>query len=878
MACSRLLFGQWWGFLLLTAVVLCGCTTVRLPQASDNTLPQNLLNKPADGASEKSAADAAEPSGKPSIADAVSEDTGGFTAEQVAAVENLLIIFDPSTDGKSADRKTMDAWRQKPADPATMFTLQREPRWVHYGLSRLSKTTNPPPLEAALLSSKQHVAITATIELARNPATRSTPKSTSSADKRSDAESADSNPADPNPADDYSTQLQEIISGTKATLAQKRAAIEALGLQQQATILQSLLQSQHKRLAKPEDDENTASEKLPSREETAELFEETLLALAAMQKATASEIVFALKRPLPAVQYAALAILTHQTEAEFPHEAVPLIIAGRTAKVRIAALAAVAAHNHTPALEAVEQATRGLDLVVRLEAIRTLGKIGNEQAIDALRKIYQQPSKRLAREAIEALGAAGDWNSVRAAASHTARDVRQQAATTLGGDIPQHAAPLLRNLLTDSSIDVRTAAINGARKLPLEYAGPLLLSALESDAARTRLEAFQALARIWPTAADTGVDQFVGEYKVVAPRLRASWQQEQPAVTPAAAAEPGQLVAHQAPADVPANAKPPSPRLLADIKQWLQWSNTASMQGPALGASSPELRSVGTQRLQQLGDRLPSLLQAVVEKEGRPASEVIPANVFSSILPAVDRKFATVEQLGSEIASIRRIAAKELAANAQVAPLPALAIARILHHQRAADPADLQINLVRAAHLQPAGSQLLHNALLSGPDAVKKAACEEIALLGSPQFIEQLTPLLASNEPTLVLAAINAMAKCGPLEDPAPLEQLLRNSQAATGVAAAAALLQLNFDSGAAALILFTIHPEKNVRRRAVVAMGESKDPQFKTALLQRLDDDTSVRETALAALPLVTGADPTTGAVNTTERIAAWKAWAARQ
>ncbi len=819
---------------------LCGCTGVRTPSISEPTLPTELLREPAAEAEPAPATAARKPDAHPATTTKQDE-----LPAQIAALEKLLIVYENPAVKDPADLKITDAWYQKLTGSTQPFSSDRTPRWMHPGLKRWSDLKQPPPLEPALLSKKKYVATTAAIQLARNPAVRSGGL-----------------------AGPYQQQMHDIINGDSATMPQRRAAIEALGFLKDNEFLQATVDAKRDILSQREasidglSKEETARQR-QQREDAALLLEEAMFALAANQQIQPGDLVFALKLPLPALQIAALQIITHQQDAAFPHEAVPLIVSGRTGRVRIAALQAAARRQHAPALGAIEKAASGGDQTIKLEAVATLGALGTDEAIEALRKIYAGSLESISCGAVEALGNAGDWVTVQTAATHEARRIRAQAARSLGQAEPQMAVPLLKRLLDDKSIEVRTAAISGVEKLPVAHAGPLLLGALESSAPRTRVEAFQALAKIWPTAADTGVDQFAGEHEVVAPRLRQQWNKQHPANPADAAAN--QLATAETGTTV---HQPPSEQLLRDIRLWMKWSTM----------SDQKLRDTGVQRLQQLGDKLPSHLHTLVTLEQRPADEVVPANIFARILPAVDEDFATIEQLGSDLPSIRRIAARKLAVRAAVRPLPAIAVTRILHYMRPTDPVETQIDLVRATHGQPTAAPLLESALLSEFNAVQKVVCEEIASSGSPRFVPHLLPLLQSNEPTVLAAAITALGQCGPLEDTSPLRQLLRHRNPQTGVAAAAALLQMQDDEGAAALERFALHDEKNVRRQAIIAMGDSRDPQFQAALLQSLNDETSVRESALDALPKVTGTDPSTGAVNTTGRIAAWKAWAARQ
>jgi HEAT repeat protein len=138
---------------------------------------------------------------------------------------------------------------------------------------------------------------------------------------------------------------------------------------------------------------------------------------------------------------------------------------------------------------------------VRFEAVRTLGKLGGDEAIKSLiRTVRKDRAEFIRAEAIRVLRAAGQGQpSVLEAALHGlkdgSREVRCQSARILGGFLdPQSILPLLK-VMADRHWSVRESAENALLNFGRDAAGPLM-EALKSPSWTTRFRAGRLLGEI----------------------------------------------------------------------------------------------------------------------------------------------------------------------------------------------------------------------------------------------------------------------------------------------------------------------------------------------------------------------------------------------
>lgn len=155
--------------------------------------------------------------------------------------------------------------------------------------------------------------------------------------------------------------------------------------------------------------------------------------------------------------------------------------------------------QHHPLPEAVPVARRlaaSGDAPVRVLALRLLGRIGSEPAIEALVAFAADP--RLRATVVRALSELPDPTcaAVRRALSHRDASVRRAVVEALARSRHPHAARLLVSALDDQSPRVRLEVARALGRLDLGNADHELVAVAESDAnPAVRLVALRALSR-----------------------------------------------------------------------------------------------------------------------------------------------------------------------------------------------------------------------------------------------------------------------------------------------------------------------------------------------------------------------------------------------
>jgi HEAT repeat protein len=144
---------------------------------------------------------------------------------------------------------------------------------------------------------------------------------------------------------------------------------------------------------------------------------------------------------------------------------------------------------------------------VRLEAIQSLGKLGDKDALQALLPLVNDSNARVSAAALEVvprLASSDDARVIEAVISATKsphEEVRRRALITLPSldvDKDELAEVVLRGL-TDKSVAVRTTAASQLSLVePEERAIPLLIRSLEGDSTSVRFAAARALGQLDP--------------------------------------------------------------------------------------------------------------------------------------------------------------------------------------------------------------------------------------------------------------------------------------------------------------------------------------------------------------------------------------------
>ncbi len=230
---------------------------------------------------------------------------------------------------------------------------------------------------------------------------------------------------------------------------------------------------------------------------------------------------------------------------------------------------------------------------------------------------------------------------------------------------------------------------------------------------------------------------------------------------------------------------------------------------------------------------------------------------------------------------LRRRAADLLAQQAGKGPLSAEAV-ETLCGAIIAEPDTLVWRSALSAVAGDTGeaARRLAYAGLSHPAAeVRRRACEHLLANPDQRHAEVLIKSLEDAEPQVVRAALQALAACGATLNPAPLERLLSATDKSLRVEAAETLARWKASSGSAALERLALDADPAVRRMAAAAMGRLGDEAFVPSLMQLLDDQGGVRQSALVSLTQIAGADmartaDTEPPTSSLEEVRRWRDW----
>jgi hypothetical protein len=284
----------------------------------------------------------------------------------------------------------------------------------------------------------------------------------------------------------------------------------------------------------------------------------------------------------------------------------------------------------------------------------------------------------------------------------------------------------------------------------------------------------------------------------------------------------------------------------------------------------------------KLEDQGPALVAALEELASQRRIEVDEA-LYRDVLAAIHPGIGHIEKLRAQEVAERRDAARQLAKEAALAPLPRLALARLDLIAASESDALVWSDVLTAARVSPAAlcERLALAALAHGQAQVRRRGCEYLAERGDARQAPALLDLLNDTDPVVARAAVVALGKCGPHATRDPLYTLLTGSDVPLRVQAAATLARWQDERGRAALERLALDESAATRRLAVVAMGELADRAFLPQLVAALDDQPSIRLAALTALPQAAGQDIPAlqnPAINSAaEKAAAWRAWHAQ-
>ncbi|HTN74529.1 MAG TPA: HEAT repeat domain-containing protein [Pirellulaceae bacterium] len=737
---------------------------------------------------------------------------------ELPEIEAALRTMSSTRDEAGATSlEPIDGWYRKLSANELQPLAAGEFRWQHAALAeflQMHPQNARPLLKRASRSKDKHVQAVAVIALAR----------------------IESPPA--------TVPLVKIIRDRNATSSLRCAAVETLA-REQSFETEGQLQALVEQLGAGESGVVSDSQ----------LYAELLTGLARhVEAASEPRFIEALGQPDPDVLVAVLSIYHVAKVEPLPSEVEPLQH-HVNARVRRAAIVALATCRGDAALPQLQLALRDTDLTVRLAAIEMLGQLSSRESMLVLYEVLNDKPERHREAAATALIARSEWTGVERAARDVSYRVRAAVATGLREHGSNERVELARGLLNDSSAIVQANMAEALAGWPVELAGPMLLTGLASPNMLTRTTSLKSLVTTWPESKQFIPAAPAAERARILQSLTERWQKEHPILPSASVAGTTSEVTLTTEVQ------------LADVERLFR-----KYQQPA-GSSE---RWLAQKQLEKYGrDLLP-----IIERLAHAKRIKLDETAYRELLPAVNASCLEIEKLRSPDVAERRTAARTLAAQAQQEPLPALAMARLEQVARTESDALVWADLLRVVSTRPSVvyHELALAALAHGEPDVRRRGCEYLATTGTVQESAALLKLLEDRDPVVCKAAVVALGRCGPAETSEPLYQLLAGNDLGMQIAAAKTLSQWRDERGSAALERLALAPAAATRRLALIAMGEVADDEFLPAAMQALRDQPSVQLAALGALPAIAGEDALatrqTSAVSAAEKAKVWQTW----
>lgn len=468
--------------------------------------------------------------------------------------------------------------------------------------------------------------------------------------------------------------------------------------------------------------------------------------------------------------------------------------------------------------------------------------------------------------------------------------VRAAALAALARQQHPKAVGYLAAAMDDNEFQVRLAAIAGLGKLGGSEAEAFLVQRLRDEAELIRAAAVAALAELG------------SRREVLSAATDRSWR-----VRGAVARELGRWPDEDAAAAALVLVADASAAVQNDVLESVgEWP--LARRGPvllkAMESSAYQTRHAAARRLarawpaagefptdgpaerrkQVLADLAQEFDHEFPPDEPNPAvvrdSSVVAATAVEPVAGAAETDVQSEEWLAGLASSdvlVRREAADHLATGPPPGPAVVSRLAELI--LREPDPLVWQGVLAAVRRDSGEAATRLVYAALGHPSAeVRRRACEHLAAHPSPGHAEVLLPSLEDPIDSVRLAAIEALAAAGRLDDVGPLERLLASSNPDLRLAAAVALCRVGSQAGPAALERLSLSEDPTERRRAAEAMGRVGDRSLAAALVRLLDDRPNVRTAALKSLVTLAGrnvaANPDGPAFDAARQNDLWKTW----
>jgi len=547
-----------------------------------------------------------------------------------------------------------------------------------------------------------------------------------------------------------------------------------------------------------------------------------------------------------------------------PEKAARSLRQDRDWRVRSAALTAMAQRPDDGVCKYLAAAVADPVLKVRVAAIAGLGELRSAQSRSILESLLDHPVNRMRAEAVSALAVMDAQDVVLAAAGDKSWQVRTAVARALSRWADRNSAAVAQELLNDQSCGVQQETVTAVAQWPLNAAGPILLSAMTSEAYLTRQSAADQLEDRWPPASEFPHDGPVEQRAEVLRSLENRFRREigfieenPPSVAKLAAAD-GLIE------DLSADRQAYVSQLLERISD----------------QSSPE--SERRETILELARTGPELVD-LLERSARDRKLRIPEAVYRDVLPEVAPVFQVLYGLTSRDVSVRRRAVDSLAKLADERPLRRLSMDRLSSLCMTETDPLVWGGVFQAVADDPSetSARIAYTAISHSSPEVRRLACRHLGSHARAEHVRFLTPALEDSSVVVVRAAAKALGAIGHADAIESLEHLLATANESLRVDVAIALAKSGAPSGPLELERLSYSSDESIRHQVAIAMGQIGDPAFVGHLIRLLEDRHTIRRAALESLPKVVGSDVAelSGDPNLgfERRLELWKDWSRR-
>ncbi|MHC2070175.1 HEAT repeat domain-containing protein [Bremerella sp. T1] len=279
----------------------------------------------------------------------------------------------------------------------------------------------------------------------------------------------------------------------------------------------------------------------------------------------------------------------------------------------------------------------------------------------------------------------------------------------------------------------------------------------------------------------------------------------------------------------------------------------------------------------------PNKVLAAVEKTAKPLSKYDNTYLFDVLLPQCDPVYQHVQEAISGNPRLSLSALRSLEQHARSTQLPELVVWRLSYHVESftAMTWPAVMSVIQDDGREPA-QNITRRALAHDNPAVRMEAYQHVSDFPMADVVSPIADGLQHEVPGVRIAAINALSRLDAELDPNLFVACLTDRDVDVQLAACESLELIGDERGINHLYRMTYSSSKTVRLKAVQAISLRKKSSDVPVLIRLLDDDTSIRSTALDGLSSIVPLEEHPKGISRTTpleaKCAAWKKWFDRQ